>query len=46
MRSVEACPAEFSIESPTIIHDYGYILGSEPTKALGSRTQAPRHTPR
>ena len=39
VRSVEACPQEFSIESPTIIRDYGYHKGSEATTALGERTK-------
>tara|TARA_B100000768_G_scaffold155089_1_gene152011 strand:+ start:94 stop:219 length:126 start_codon:yes stop_codon:yes gene_type:complete len=34
---VEACPQEFSIETPTIIRDYGYSIGSEATAALGER---------
>ena len=40
MRSLEACPQEFSIEAPTIIRDYGYSKGSAATTALGERTRA------
>jgi hypothetical protein len=40
VRSVEACPQEFSIETPTVIRDYGYRPGSEATTALGARTRA------
>ena len=37
---VEACPQEFSIETPTTIRDYGYSKGSAATTALGERTRA------